>query len=61
MDTVYPAIYIKAGEDDFRAPVWNVMKYVSRFRDRARKSRKVKDVLTKGILLDVEPGGHSRV
>lgn len=36
LETVYPAIYVKAAEDDFRAPLWNVMKYVSRFRDRAK-------------------------
>jgi protease II len=55
---VYPAIFIKAAKDDFRSPLWNVLKYAARFRHLAKKSSKVQDVLEKGLLIDIVEGGH---
>jgi oligopeptidase B len=37
----YPAIYITCGSNDHRAPLWNVLKYVNRFRDRAKVPNRI--------------------
>jgi oligopeptidase B len=55
---VYPAMYIRAGTDDYRSPMWGVMKYVGRFRQAAKDSVKVDNILNKGMLVEILEGGH---
>jgi len=40
-DVEYPAVYITCGTNDHRAPLWNVLKYVKRFRDRAAIPKRI--------------------
>lgn len=47
-----------AGKSDFRAPLWGVMKYAERFRRLAKESKRVESVSKKGLLLDIQEGGH---
>lgn len=54
----YPSIYVSAGEDDFRAPLWNVLKYTEKFRRLSQPSERVVDMGNQGLVLDVMEGGH---
>lgn len=57
-DVEYPAVYITCGSNDHRAPLWNVLKYVHRFRERAAKPTRVKEICPKNILVNVLDAGH---
>jgi oligopeptidase B len=54
----YPAKYIIAGSNDYRAPLLGVMKYSRRFRELSKPSLRTQDVLHKGLVMDVYESGH---
>ena len=55
----YPAIHICAAEHDYRTPVSQIAKFVSRFRNRALDSEKVQSEWPKGVSVDIsETGSH---
>lgn len=35
-DVEYPSVLIVCGNDDYRSPLWNVLKYVKRFRNKTK-------------------------
>jgi oligopeptidase B len=54
----YPAVYISCGSDDFRSPLWSVLKYAKRFRQRVSTPRRTKEIVPKNLLLQVIDSGH---
>jgi len=46
-------IHIVAGENDYRTPVSQVAKFISRFRDRALENGRVKQLGIKGTTVDI--------
>ncbi|EAS03452.2 peptidase S9A prolyl oligopeptidase domain protein beta-propeller (macronuclear) [Tetrahymena thermophila SB210] len=59
LDAEYPAVYITCGSNDYRAPLWNVLKYVNRFRDRVQTPTRTKEFCPKNIVVNVLDSGHS--
>ncbi|CAD8184063.1 unnamed protein product [Paramecium octaurelia] len=55
---VYPAIYISAGTGDFRAPLWNVLKYTEKLKQIAVQSKKVETIGDHPLIIDINDGGH---
>lgn len=55
----YPAVLIASGTLDYRCPLWNVLKYVQRFRYRARTPEKVEEFAPKNLLLSITESGHA--
>ncbi|EGR32260.1 oligopeptidase b, putative [Ichthyophthirius multifiliis] len=58
-DTEYPAVFITCGSSDHRAPLWNVLKYVNRFRERSKSPQKVNEFCDKNILVNILDSGHN--
>ncbi len=57
----YPSVYIECGSEDFRSPLWNVLKYLKRFRDRVPVPKRVKaigDLNNKNIYANILDSGH---
>jgi protease II len=57
----YPSVYIECGSSDFRCPLWNVLKYIKRFRDRVPVPKRVEVIgeeKNKNIFANVLEGGH---
>ena len=54
----YPSVLITAFKDDYRTPLWNVLKYTSKFRDTVKKPQKVKEFCDKNICMIVDEGSH---
>ena len=54
----YPFVFINAGIDDHRAPIWGILKYINRFRERAKKPEKVEEISEKNVLVNFIEGGH---
>ena len=50
---------MSAGLHDYRCPVWNVLKYLKRFRQRAQVPKKVQEIAPKNVLMLVKDGGHA--
>ena len=57
-DTEYPAVLITAYEDDYRTPLWSILKYIKKFRENVAKSRRVEEFCDGNIVLDLGRGGH---
>lgn len=55
----YPAVLITSGTLDYRCPLWNVLKYMERFRLRAQNPEKIEQFAPKNILLNVTEAGHA--
>lgn len=47
-----------AGENDYRTPIAQIAKFVSRFRDRAIKSNKLGEIGVKGVTVDISSTGN---
>jgi len=43
---------------DYRAPLWNILKYLKRFRDRAKKPLRVTEFSPKNIIVNILDSGH---
>lgn len=54
----YPFVYISMGEEDFRIPNWSILKYVKKFRERAKQPKLVEEIVPKNILVNPLGGGH---
>ena len=59
MNQEYPAVLVASGTLDYRCPLWNVLKYVERFRQRVQTPEKVEEFVSKNILLNVTESGHA--
>jgi oligopeptidase B len=58
LNTEYPSVYIACGSLDYRAPLWNVLKYVNRFRDRSKNPLRVTEFSPKNLIVNVIDSGH---
>lgn len=54
----YPAVIIDAHTEDFRTPLWGILKYVKKFREVVGESRRVEPFCDKNILLRLGKGSH---
>ena len=59
MNKEYPAVFISSGTLDYRCPLWNVLKYVERFRQRVKSPEKNEEFVDKNILLNITESGHA--
>ena len=62
-DTEYPFILINAFSEDVRTPLWNVAKFVKRFREITKQMNisHYKRLISENqkLFLNVKPGHHS--
>jgi len=58
VDKEYPTVYISGGTLDYRCPVWHILKYVTRFRKRAKVNPNVEEFVDKNILVNISEAGH---
>lgn len=56
--TEYPAVLISAFKDDYRTPLWNVLKYMRQFRETVKAPTRIKEFCDKNIALLLEEGSH---
>jgi protease II len=54
----YPSILITAGAQDYRCPIWHVLKYAKRFRDRVNKPERITEFVPKNLAIKVSEGSH---
>jgi oligopeptidase B len=54
----YPFVFITVGEEDFRAPMWAVLKYAKRLRERKKDNVFLEPMENKGVIVDCQDGGH---
>lgn len=57
-DVEYPSVLISIGSEDYRTPLWGVLKYVKRFRKRVQKPKRVEEFAEKNILVKVDSASH---
>lgn len=55
----YPAVLVASGTLDYRCPLWNVLKYVQRFRERTQTPEKLEEFAPKNIVLSITESGHA--
>ena len=54
----YPAVLVVCGSDDYRAPLWNVLKYVQKFRQRVNSPLRTVEIHDKNIFVHSVDSGH---
>ena len=55
----YPAVLLSSGTLDYRCPTWGILKYLKRFRSRAKTPTRTKEFAPKNILLNITDSGHA--
>lgn len=53
----YPALLIHAGKNDYRCPLYQIMKFTQRFRERAVEPTRFEPLSPKGLLVNVHKDG----
>ncbi|KRX02134.1 hypothetical protein PPERSA_06329 [Pseudocohnilembus persalinus] len=55
----YPAMMIVCGSDDYRSPLWNVLKYVQRFRNKSEQNpKRVEKFSENNLVVNILNSGH---
>jgi protease II len=54
----YPSVLITAYEDDYRTPMWNILKYTNKFRSTVQQPTRVKEFCSKNIAVIIDEGSH---
>lgn len=54
----YPSLLITAFKDDYRTPLWNILKYTARFREVVQRPTRVKEYSEKNINVIIDEGSH---
>ena len=53
----YPTLYVQAGRNDYRCPLYQTFKFMLRFRDRANQPKRFLPLTDKGLVLNIQQHG----